>query len=104
MGMRRELEIAERQALIGLKPATRRQAELLEKMSNAAFELIKVIELERSGIRDGDGYWSGDPMGRTARQLVTIINLYEQCRDEDWEAQQKKDGHRLPSADDFPWY
>jgi hypothetical protein len=29
--------------------------DLLRKLSDACFELIKIIELERSGIRDGDG-------------------------------------------------
>jgi hypothetical protein len=36
----------------------------LEDLSQAAFQIIKVVELERSGIRDGDGYWhGGDVMG-----------------------------------------
>jgi hypothetical protein len=47
-------------------------------MSDMAFALIKVIELERSGIRDGDGFWSGsDPMGGIARDLASLIEEYE---------------------------
>ena len=79
---------------------TRTRAELLEKMSNAAFDLIKIIELERSGIRDGDGHWSGtDVMGHTTRELVSIIAAYDAFVDHEYEAQLKKHGI---TADDFP--
>ena len=62
--------------------------ELLRRMSDMAFELIKIIELERSGIRDGDGCWSGsDPMGGAARELAGLIEEYER---------------RTKSADDTP--
>jgi hypothetical protein len=76
MGMRRDAEIAEWQRKSGLKPSE--QQELLRRMSDTAFTLIKVIELERSGIRDGDGFWSGsDPMGGIARDLASLIAEYE---------------------------
>jgi len=104
MGMRRDAEIKERQALIGLKPAVGRQAELLRAMSDAAFTLIKVIELEHSGIRDGDGFWSGaDGMGGTIGKLVAIIDAYEQEWREEWEDRQRKEGHPVPSTEDFPF-
>jgi hypothetical protein len=36
----------------------------LQALHDAATELIKVIELEKSGPRDGDGTWhDGDPLG-----------------------------------------
>ena len=44
----------------GVEPATGQRREDLEKIQQMAFELIKVIELEKSGICDGDGYWHGD--------------------------------------------
>jgi len=63
------------------------QADLLRQMSNAAFELIKVIELEISGIRDGDGYWEGsDAMGGTAEKLVSLIGEYEHRMRAEWDA------------------
>ena len=63
MGSRTDANIAAWQEQSGIKPATGKRAELLSKLSNAAFETIKLIELERSGIRDGDGYWHGsDPL------------------------------------------
>jgi hypothetical protein len=47
-------------------------------MSNAAFELIKVIELEISGIRDGNGYWNGsDAMGGALTRLMTAVRDYD---------------------------
>ena len=55
----------------GIEPATGERAEILEALSKAAFEMIKVIELERSGIRDGDGYWhGGDVIGHMTGDLV----------------------------------
>src|SRR5262245_5704743 len=72
------LQIAAWQNKAGIKPATGREAELLRKMSNAAFELIKLIELERSGIRDGDGEWhdDSDVMGSVTRELKALLWEY----------------------------
>jgi hypothetical protein len=65
MGMRRDADIAEWQRKSGLRPSE--QQDLLRQMSDAAYALIKIIALERSGIRDRDGYWSGsDVVGGTA--------------------------------------
>jgi hypothetical protein len=48
-------------------------------MSNTAFELIRVIELERSGIRDGDGCWSGsDPLGGTMNDLRELLRQLDE--------------------------
>jgi hypothetical protein len=81
MGMRRDAKIAGWQKAYGIKPPTGDEAHILRRMSDAAFELIKVIQLELSGIRDGDGYWSGsDAMGGTAQNLVDVINEFERCR------------------------
>jgi hypothetical protein len=60
----RDAAIEQRQVQSG------RQAELLRAMSDAAFALIKVIELERSGIRDGDG------MGGAVDELIATINAW----------------------------
>lgn len=57
MGMRTELAIAAWQQEHGIEPASGERAEILEALSQAAFEAIKIIEAERSGIREGDGHW-----------------------------------------------
>jgi hypothetical protein len=70
-----EATIAAWQEKASIKEARGGRAELLRRMSEKAFELIKVIELERSGIRDGDGYWHGsDGMGGTARDTAALCN------------------------------
>jgi hypothetical protein len=91
MGSMTDVNIEAWQKAAGLEPSPER--ELLWKMSNAAFELIKVIELERSGIRDGDGYWHGsDAMGGIASNLADLIEAYRRNMDEEWRARLKKKG------------
>jgi hypothetical protein len=71
MGMRRTAAIQDWQQRAGIKPASDAREKTLDRMSQLAFDLIKVIELERSGIRDGDGAWSGsDPLGCIVAELV----------------------------------
>lgn len=73
MGSRTDANIAAWQEQSGIKPATGKRAELLSRLSNTAFEAIKLIELELSGIRDGDGFWHGsDPMHATIRELAVL--------------------------------
>jgi hypothetical protein len=68
------------QAAAGINPPTGRQAEILRGMSDKAFELIKVIELELSGIRDGDGYWHGSGvMDSAAREVAALVSEYERA-------------------------
>jgi len=63
-----------------IEPASGKRAKILEALSKAAFEAIKIIELERSGIRDGDGYWDGsDVIGRMTDDLT---NLCRRLREE----------------------
>jgi len=72
-------EIEDWQRKHGIEPATGERAELLCQMSDKAFDLIKIIELERSGIRDGDGGWHGsDVVGGTMNDLVGLIERYLQ--------------------------
>jgi hypothetical protein len=59
MGQMTDARIAAWQAKAGIEPATGNRAKILSELSDACFEAIKIIELERSGIRDGDGYWHG---------------------------------------------
>ena len=59
MGTWTDAQIEAWQEAAGIKPATGRRAQLLHEISEAAFNLIKVVELERSGIREGSGCWYG---------------------------------------------
>jgi hypothetical protein len=57
----------------GITAATGERAETLRALSDAAFEAIKIIELERSGIRDGDGFWHGaDVIGHITGRLADL--------------------------------
>ena len=73
MGVIRDSDIASFQKHAGLEPARGQQCELLRSMQRVAFDLIKALELEISGIRDGDGYWGGcDPVHETVFELDTL--------------------------------
>ena len=77
MGQMTDAKIAGWQKWADIDPATGEYREKLEKISQAAFELIKVVELERSGIRDGDGYWYGsDAMCGTMQDIWPSTSGY----------------------------
>jgi hypothetical protein len=77
MGSRTDARIAAWQKQSGIKPATGERAELLSRLSNAAFDTIKIIELELSGIRDGDGYWHGsDVFGYAIGELAHLCKRF----------------------------
>lgn len=59
MGIMTDREISAWQHEHGIEPATDKYLMSLERMSKFAYDLIRVIELEKSGIRDGDGAWHG---------------------------------------------
>ena len=61
-------------------PASGHRAELLDRMLQTVKELPQIIELERSGVRDGNGYWSGsDALGgaasRACAETVLAIDV-----------------------------
>ena len=71
MGMRTTEQIENFQKEAGINPAQGERAQLLDELSQKAYDLIRVIELESSGIRDGDGYWHGsDAFGGTVEGLI----------------------------------
>jgi hypothetical protein len=73
MGMRTNLQIGCWQKEAGIEPASGERLDLLSRLSDAAFEAIKIIELEKSGIRDGDGCWHGsDVIGTMASELTSL--------------------------------
>jgi hypothetical protein len=70
MGQMTDAKIAAWQEAHGIGPATGDSAKKLRELSGLAYELIRMIELEISGIRDGDGAWHGcDPLDGTVRQI-----------------------------------
>jgi hypothetical protein len=79
MGQITDAKIDAWQQASGISEATESRAKTLEDMSQAAFELIKIVELERSGIRDGDGHWYGsDPLHATVRKITELQDFLEQ--------------------------
>jgi hypothetical protein len=55
------------------QPAAGTHAETLVEMTETANALLKMIELERSGVCDGAGFWMiRDPVLNTARKLVAL--------------------------------
>jgi len=77
MGQLTQATIAAWQERCSIKEATGGRAELLRQISGQAFELIKVIDLERSGIRDDDNLWHrSDPMRGTAREIAELCNRW----------------------------
>lgn len=73
MGVMTNDQIEAWQKQAGLEPATGSYALALEKLSQTAFDLIKVIELEKSGIRDGDGCWHGsDVVGHVMGETIDL--------------------------------
>jgi hypothetical protein len=73
MGSLTDANIAAWQEACGIEPATGERAAILQALSQAAFDAIKIIELEQSGIRDGDGYWHGsDVIGAMTGDLMEL--------------------------------
>ncbi|MDQ3347581.1 MAG: hypothetical protein M3545_06400 [Acidobacteriota bacterium] len=64
----------------GIVPARGRRAETLERLSQLGLELIRVVELERSGIRDGDGHWHGTDV------LAAVVANINRAADDDLNA------------------
>jgi hypothetical protein len=75
MANKRDAAVAAWKKEAGIEPAVGRKAKLLEAMSQEAYQLIRVIELEKCGIRDGDGYWSGsDALDCTVREIAELYD------------------------------
>jgi hypothetical protein len=59
MGYGDYLAVKAFQEATGIKPATGDRRHKLDELQNLAFDLIKICELDKCGIRDGDSYWHG---------------------------------------------
>ncbi len=83
MGRMTDERISAWQQAAGIEPATGAQSERLEKMQEEGVNLIRLIELERSGIRDGDGSWYGsDPLGGTVLRLSELWQLFNRDKED----------------------
>lgn len=79
MSVWRDANLIAFQEHTGLKPARGRRRQVLERMQQAAFDLIKIFELEISGIREGDGYWAGSDV---VHGMVDELRILERKLDE----------------------
>lgn len=59
MSVYADFRLAQFQEATGIKPVRGKDAEYLDTLQRLAVELLTLIPLERSGIRDGDGKWHG---------------------------------------------
>ena len=83
MGSMTNERISAWQQAAGIEPATGAQLGRLEEMQEEGVNLIRIIELERSGIRDGDGSWHGsDPLGGTVLRLSELWQLFNRDKDQ----------------------
>ena len=71
MGIR-EFQIKQFETQTGIKSARGAEANVLDRLSNLAYQLIKVVELERCGIRDGDGFWGSDVIGSICKEIYNM--------------------------------
>ena len=82
MDQNTQAKIAAWQKTHGIQPADGERAEKLREMSRLAFELIRLIELEISGIRDVDGSWHRyDPLCDTLELLEDCYPEFEEHRE-----------------------
>ena len=73
MGRQRDGMIEDFQRQAGIQPASPAQRQTLIRLSQLTVQLVQVIALEESGIRDGDGYWSGcGPIDAIIATLVEV--------------------------------
>ena len=81
MGQMTDERISAWQQAAGIELPTSAQLGLLKEMQEEGVDLIRIIELERSGIRDGDGSWHGsDPLSGTVLRLSELWQLFNRDR------------------------
>ena len=86
MGQMTDATIAAWQETAGIEPAKGDRLEKLRELSRLAYELIQVIELEISGIRDGDGHWYGsDLLGGKVLEISDRWQLSNRAKEGDAE-------------------
>ena len=64
------------------------RCELWNRLQDACVKAIKLAELEKSGVRDGDGCWvGGDVLGDLFTGLPAVVSRLEEAYRLDWEQQ-----------------
>jgi hypothetical protein len=62
----------------GIMPAQHLHRDALDDLAAQALRLIQIVTLERSGIRDGDGFWHGsDPLAGTVDRINELLGQRE---------------------------
>lgn len=75
MGRHTDARLADFQHRTGIRPATGQHAANLERLQQLAYGLLRLAELDRCGIRDGDGAWHGcDPIYETVARLAELVS------------------------------
>jgi hypothetical protein len=70
----RDARVKHWQEKAGLTLPDPESAKLLHEWQRLCFDAIRIIELEVSGIRDGDSGWSGsDPVGGVVRDMQRVF-------------------------------
>lgn len=60
-----------------IEPTTGPHDDVLMAITEVCSALLKLVELERSGIRHGEGFWvAGDPIIRQTQRLVGLLEQH----------------------------
>ena len=60
-----------------IRPATGPHDDVLMTMAEICSSLLKLIELEKSGVRHGEGYWvARDPIISETQRLVALVEQH----------------------------
>ena len=61
----------------GIQPVPQHHAELLNEMELVCRDLVKLLELERSGVRNGQGFWPvEDPILSKMQRLSSLAEQH----------------------------
>ena len=68
------IAVAQRAAI---QPVAQDHAELLAEMGLICQALVKIIEREKTGVRDGEGFWlGGDPILSHTQRLLGLVEQH----------------------------
>ena len=71
MGFRTDARLAAFEEQTGIKPHRGDTLKAIRALQDKCFETIRVMELERSGVRDGNGTWTGsDAVAAVCSELI----------------------------------
>jgi hypothetical protein len=88
MGQITDAKIAAWQEASGIEPARGERLAACDALQELAFDLIKAVELEKSGICDGDGHWYGSDVLHS--MVRSLGEMYERLV--------RRDGHESDGA------